>query len=162
MKDSAPGSDRPHGPAYIVRRLRSRRVVVSDRSMEPALHDGDRLLIDPAAYKEREPKVGDLVVFPDPRETRRLLVKRVALVAGARAFITRDGVVPVAPGSSLEGTPPEGSIEGLTVPVGELFVLADRREDGRDSRQFGPVRVERLLGVAWYRTAPSERSGPLG
>jgi nickel-type superoxide dismutase maturation protease len=46
--------------------------------MEPTLHDGDWLLVDPDAYRDRLPAAGELVVAHDPRAAERLVVKRVA------------------------------------------------------------------------------------
>jgi nickel-type superoxide dismutase maturation protease len=46
--------------------------------MEPTLRDGDWLLVDPDAYQQRAPGVGDVVVARDPRAAERLLIKRVA------------------------------------------------------------------------------------
>ena len=46
--------------------------------MEPALRRGDWLLVDPAAYRRRAPRAGDVVVARDPRQPSRVLVKRVA------------------------------------------------------------------------------------
>ena len=48
--------------------------------MAPTLQPGDWLLADPEAYRQRAPTMGDLVLVPDPRESTRLLVKRVAQV----------------------------------------------------------------------------------
>jgi nickel-type superoxide dismutase maturation protease len=62
------------------RRWRSRRVVVADESMTPTLFPGDRLLIDPAAYRRRLPSVGELVVLIDPEAPERWLIKRVRAV----------------------------------------------------------------------------------
>ena len=53
------------------------RVAVVGRSMAPTLLPGDWLLVDSEAFRERLPGVGELVLVPDPREPRRLLVKRV-------------------------------------------------------------------------------------
>jgi len=58
----------------------SARVAVKGHSMEPTLTDGDWLLVDPLAYSARFPRTGELVVVTDPRDDRRLLVKRVASV----------------------------------------------------------------------------------
>ncbi len=63
----------------LLRSWRS-RVAVAGHSMEPTLHDGDWLLVDPDAYRHLPPRVGDLVVAPDPRVSERLLVKRVARI----------------------------------------------------------------------------------
>ena len=56
------------------------RVAVVGESMAPTLLGGDWLLADPEAYRDRDPVVGDLVLHPDPREPRRLLVKRVSRI----------------------------------------------------------------------------------
>ncbi len=53
------------------------RVAVEGRSMAPTLMPGDWLLADPEAFRGRPPGVGELILVPDPRAPRRLLVKRV-------------------------------------------------------------------------------------
>jgi signal peptidase I len=58
--------------------------------MEPKLRDGDWLLVDPLAFAERAPRVGDLVVARDPRAGDRLLVKRVRSL-GADGTVTIGG-----------------------------------------------------------------------
>jgi signal peptidase I len=52
-------------------------VAVVGASMEPTLHEGDWLLVDPEAYRSRPPRVGELVLVADPRLPERQLVKRV-------------------------------------------------------------------------------------
>jgi nickel-type superoxide dismutase maturation protease len=56
------------------------RVAVAGHSMEPTLHSGDWLLVDPAGFVNRAPRVGDLVVVRDPRLAGQLLIKRVTSV----------------------------------------------------------------------------------
>jgi nickel-type superoxide dismutase maturation protease len=63
------------------------RVAVAGHSMEPTLHNGDWLLVDPDAYLLRSPRPGELVVVRDPRASERLLVKRVAKVEAAGGFL---------------------------------------------------------------------------
>jgi nickel-type superoxide dismutase maturation protease len=82
-------------PARAGARLLSRsweaRVAVAGRSMEPSLEDGDWVLVDPAAYRRRSPRRGDLVLAPDPREEDRLLIKRVGTVErGGRLTLLGD------------------------------------------------------------------------
>jgi nickel-type superoxide dismutase maturation protease len=48
--------------------------------MEPTVAAGDWLLVDPLAYRDRVPDVGDLVLAPDPREPARMLIKRVVSI----------------------------------------------------------------------------------
>src|SRR5258708_6916444 len=130
-------------PPSLRRRLLSRRVRVRDGSMRPTLLPGDRLLLDPAAYRRARPRVGDLVVLVDPEDRRRLLVKRV----GATERMPVPG--PVTPGDPDE------------VPDGRLFVVADAPDGGRDSRRFGTVSVDEVRGQVWFRYAPADRAGPV-
>jgi signal peptidase I len=98
--------------------------------MEPVLLPGDRLLVDPRAYRRRAPRPGEIVVLRDPEGVAGYWIKRV-------------------------GVPPAPLAPGL------LWVLGDRAELSRDSRQVGPVRLEQLVGKAWYRYAPAARAGAL-
>ena len=93
--------------------------------MRPTLEPGDWLLVDPDAYRRRRPRAGDLVVAPDPRQSDRLLVKRVA------AFEADDRLI-------LAGDAPDAST---------------------DSRAFGAVALETVLGRAWFRVWPRGRVG---
>ncbi len=69
--------------------------------MGPALKPGDWLLVDPLAYRERAPSVGDVVVAVDPRDPGRLLVKRVHR-------LTDDGHL------ELRGDAPDASTDSRT------------------------------------------------
>jgi len=82
--------------------------------MAPTLRPGDWLLVDPDAYRDRPPLVGELVLVPDPREPGRLLVKRVAgldaqgwlLVAGDAALASTDSrTFGAVDPSTVEGRP---------------------------------------------------------
>ncbi|MFN8620690.1 MAG: nickel-type superoxide dismutase maturation protease [Chloroflexota bacterium] len=112
-------------PAKASARLLTRswdaRVAVAGRSMEPALEDGDWVLVDPAAYAERRPKRGELVLAPDPREPERVLIKRVASVA-------RDGRL------ELLGDAPEASTDS------RVFGTVDAAEvRGRPWFRYWPI-----------------------
>lgn len=140
-KASAEGA--PAGAPPLARRLRSRRVVVRDESMRPTLSPGDRLLVDPAAYRRGPPRRGDVIVLNDPEDRRRWLVKRIAATA--------DEPFPGPPVPGDDGR----------VPPRHVFVLADNRAAGRDSRSFGPIALDRIVGRVWYRTGPADRAGPI-
>ena len=107
--------------------------------MEPFLLPGDRLYVDTRAFDTAPPARGDVVVLHDPEESTRLLVKRVA---------------------ALPGDIPAGALD--RVPSGHLYVLGDRGADSRDSRQFGPVPLVLVVGLARFRYSPPDRRGPLG
>lgn len=90
------------------------RGAIEGDSMAPLLRDGDWILVDPDAYRVRSPRPGELVIVADPRDPRRVLVKRVAGVdpggllglAGDNPGASTDSRVfgPVDPGS-VRGRP---------------------------------------------------------
>jgi inner membrane protease subunit 1 len=146
--------------APFLRRWRSLRVVVEDTSMAPRLAPGDRLWVDRNVVRSgAPPAVNSIVVLEDPGRGGRWLIKRVAAVGPAAVFVVRSGVE-VRP-AGANAPPPPDAIDRSDVSVGEVYVVSDGATGGRDSRSFGPVPFRSLLGVAWWRYAPAERSGPL-
>jgi nickel-type superoxide dismutase maturation protease len=81
------------GLGLLVVVVRPRRVLVEGASMEPTLLAGDRLLV----VRRFAPRLGDIVALPDPRDGRRLLLKRVTAVAGKELTVEGDN-----PGSSTD------------------------------------------------------------
>lgn len=65
-------------------------VEVTGRSMHPTLKLGDRLLVETWTYRRRSPRVGEVVVAPDPREPTRELIKRVAAVEDEQVTLRGD------------------------------------------------------------------------
>ena len=98
-----------------------------DESMLPTLRPGDRLLVDPRAYRERPPRVGDIVVLVDPEEPSRWLVKRVARVDDPEGSIeVRGDAAETARDSRRFGPVPARSVVGR---VYRRYFPADRRKD---------------------------------
>jgi nickel-type superoxide dismutase maturation protease len=89
------------------RALRPQRVVVTGRSMQPALEPGDRLL----AWRGRV-RVGGIVVLPDPRDPRRPLVKRVRARRGDRIDVRGDHAA-ASTDSRAFGAVPVSVVEGV-------------------------------------------------
>ena len=109
------------------RRWGSRRVVVRDGSMLPTLRPGDRLLVDTRAYRDREPRVGEVVVFVDPEEPSRWLVKRVSRVDLPGATIeVRGDASETARDSRRFGPVPTRSVVGRAY---RCYFPADRRRE---------------------------------
>ncbi|MCI4360682.1 MAG: signal peptidase I [Thermoplasmata archaeon] len=161
MASAAPDPREPVGRlARWRRRWRSRKVIVRDHSMEPTFWPGDRLLVDPGAYRTEPVVRDDLVVIADPAQEERRLLKRVVGVAGDHVRVAREGVDRVARPSGDSAPGPEGALEELEVPSGHVFVLSDRQQHTRDSRQFGPIPVTSVVGRVWRRLpSPSSGSG---
>jgi len=115
--------------------------------MSPAIADGDWLLVDPTVV--RWPRRGSVVVFEEP-DTGMLAVKRVAGRPGDRVpFET--GYLELADDEAWllsDATPETTGAHGSGAPI--------------DSRRYGPVPVDLLVGRAWFRYAPTRRMGRLG
>jgi signal peptidase I len=122
---------------------------VTSGSMSPTLVAGDHIIIDKLTGRWRPPAIGDLVVFREPGRGD-LAVKRVVAVAGASVAL-EDGVL------EIDGVPqPEPALDHrgvdsvyfgpVTVPAGSVFVLGDNRGESIDSRDYGAIRVDDLVG----------------
>ena len=127
--------------AVAALRGRLRRYTIAERSMEPTLMSGDWTV---ARNRSGPPTRAAVIVFTDPREPERELVKRVVGLPGERLTITNgqvhiDGRVlaePWADGPTL----PDGE---WTIGGDELFVIGDARaRSASDSRVFGPIPAE--------------------
>ncbi|MDB4997977.1 MAG: Signal peptidase [Myxococcaceae bacterium] len=134
-------------------------------SMEPTVHVGDRIAVNKLAYEVRVPVAdvyafersgpsrGDVVVLESP-EDGRVLLKRVVAVPGDTVAI-RDGVAfidgvrvvdPHAVTDTVDGGGPD--FGPTRVPEDRYLVLGDNRGNSKDSRMFGFVAGQRILGRA--------------
>jgi signal peptidase I len=150
----------------------ARTYAVEQWSMEDTLHAGQRITVDELTPRFGGYHRGDIVVLhaPDPydaAEDHVPIIKRVIGVAGDR-IVVRNGHVEVN-GNVLdepyvfEGQPtvPTARESSWTVPAGSIFVLGDHREVSLDSRIFGPVPLDRVIGRAWLRILPLDSFGIL-
>jgi signal peptidase I len=146
----------------IARVVTSTLYTVRGDSMSPSLTDADYVLVARRAYRRGGPARGDIVLLRDPRSRGGVYVKRVVGLPGEWVGF-RDGHVLVNDGALHEPyvveAAPAGS--GVTWPLAadEYFVLGDNRSDSLDSRRFGPLRREHILGQVWYRLLPGARRG---
>jgi signal peptidase I len=122
---------------------------VTSQSMSPTLETGDQLLVDKLTDRWRAPAVGDIVVYRDP-VGERLVVKRVVAVGG-QSVALEDGELVV---DSVVRHEPQVDVSRIdstyfgpvTVPPGAVFVLGDNRAESIDSRTYGTIPVDDLLG----------------
>lgn len=134
---------------------------IPSESMAPALEPGDRVLANKFVYRFSEPERGDLVVFESPRGGG-INVKRVVGLPGDRVEIY-DGALLVNDATPAEPYVERGLIDSSffgpeTVPEGHVFVLGDNRSNSVDSRSFGAVPENLLLGEAFARFWPPGRT----
>jgi len=148
---------------------------VEQVSMLPTLHQGQHLLIDKITPRFDPYSRGDIIVFhpPDLAPDSIPYIKRVIGVAGDHVEL-RDGAVLVngvaldEPYLSDDG-PHQGATEPIEpdflaswdVPAGTVFAMGDHRAQSVDSRAFGPVAVDQIIGRAWLRFWPIDGLGIL-
>ncbi len=161
------------GGLQLVRAFVVEPFFVPTGSMETTIMPGDTLLAEKLSLNlGHDVERGDIVVFenPDPLEGHEVLVKRVIATEGQTVSLapSEDGVwrvsvdgqvldEPYALGSSY---PLDDSVTfPLTVPDGCVWLMGDNRENSADSRVFGPVDVDSLIGVVVWRYWPLDRFG---
>jgi len=135
---------------------------VYGQSMEPTLHMDDRLLVEKITYRFRPPQRGDIVVIR-LWEGREPLIKRIVGLPGEEIAI-RNGRVYIN-GQPLEedylAEPTQGYLPPTRIPPMHYFVLGDNRDGSNDSRNFGPVPRDKIIGRAIFRYWPPGSIGPL-
>lgn len=115
-------------------------------------------------YPFHPPQRGDIVVFHPPVDNGKPYIKRVIALPGERLSI-EDGSVFID-GERLDeeylngvATAWSGSIgqEEITIPEGQVFVMGDNRNNSTDSRIFGPIEIDDIIGKAWISYWPTDR-----
>ena len=137
---------------------------VYGQSMEPNLHTDQRLIVEKLSFRFHGPRRGDIVVLNQPGcDDCELLIKRVVGLPGEEISI-RGGDV-YADGRLLDEPYLSQVTAGLygpdRVPPLHVLVLGDNRGASNDSRAFGPVHRDEILGRAWFSYWPWEQVGVL-
>ncbi|MFY9344862.1 MAG: signal peptidase I [Planctomycetota bacterium] len=129
--------------------------VVKGNSMEPCLHDGDRLVVDRVSYSLGEVHRGDVVVLRNPRNPAVDFVKRVVGLPGDRIAM-HGGVLFVndAIADDHGAIVDTQELPELVVPAEHYFVLGDNRPISCDSREFGLLPQTLLKGKVRVRFWP--------
>jgi signal peptidase I len=135
---------------------------VEGQSMEPNLHSDQRLVVEKLSYRFHGPKRFDIVVIKMPNQGEELLIKRVIGLPGETVEF-KDGHVYVN-GEMLEESftseeTQAGRQSAVTVPPLHIFVLGDNRNRSNDSRSFGAVPIENIIGRAWFSYWPPDTFG---
>ncbi|MDD5127567.1 MAG: signal peptidase I [Dehalococcoidales bacterium] len=129
-------------------------------SMEPNFHEGQRLLVNKIAYVFGEPQRGDVVIFHAPNNGGDY-IKRVIGLPGDTVEIRSRAVY--VNGKRLDEPyimdPPTYTLDKMTVPPDEYFVLGDNRNNSNDSHRGWTVPREDIVGKAWLSTWPPDTWG---
>ena len=137
--------------------------VVNGASMEPNFHDGEYLIINEIGYRLGDPERGEVVVFKNPKDEQEYYIKRVIGLPGESVEV-RGGNVIIYNEENPQGFTleedylPNGLITRgdvyQTLKDDEYFVLGDNRNKSSDSRVWGAVEDDLVIGRAWIRVLP--------
>jgi len=141
---------------------------IPTESMVPTLKVKDRLLVNKLAYDLNDPQRGDIALFENQQGGKNPLIKRVVGLPGETLEL-REGKVYVD-GDHLEepyikrdpcrpGYPKTCAFGPVTVPRNHYFMMGDNRTNSLDSRFFGPVPYDDVIGEALVRFWPPGRVG---
>ena len=155
----------------IIRYFLFKPFYVKGASMEPNFYESEYLIVDEISYRFQTPARGEVVVFRPPNSVRDFYIKRIVGLPGETVkFINGDVVVyneEHPNGFNLDETPylingakPLETVV-LKLEEEEYFVLGDNRLVSSDSRRFGPVHRDKIVGRAWFRGWPLDRVGVL-
>ncbi|MBI4118289.1 MAG: signal peptidase I [Parcubacteria group bacterium] len=135
--------------------------IVSGASMEETFKSGTYLIVDQFTYRFDEPERGDVIIFRLPQDPSKFLIKRVIGLPGETVKITQGEVTITKP-----GTEPFTLAEPYVVPDNfmdiriktlkdtEYFVMGDNRPESLDSRIWGPLPQENIIGEAFFALFP--------
>jgi signal peptidase I len=145
----------------------SARFLVEGESMAPALASGQSVLASrPRLPWDPDYCRGDVVVLRHPVWRDRIYIKRIIGMPGeevrledGRVYL--DGIL--LEEAYLEAPPSQRKDydRGWLTETDEYFVMGDNRGDSQDSRAFGPVQRQRILGRVWFRCWPPRAWGPV-
>lgn len=145
--------------------------IVSGSSMEPNYHNGEYLIIDELSYHLSDPKRGDVVVMRYPRDPKQYFIKRIIGLPREKVQID-NGLVTIYNAEHPEGVtlnedylPNQGltyeqdpiivgGSKTLTLTSEQYFVMGDNRVASSDSRQWGPLSRDEIVGKSLIRVLP--------
>ena len=136
--------------------------IVSGASMDPTFKDKQYLIVDELSYHLGDPLRGDVVIFKYPRNPKQYFIKRVIGLPGETVIVNGQGQVFIKDtDGNITLTLDEPYVEHmkddsveLKLGLGEYFMMGDNRSGSFDSRSWGAVDRELIVGKAFLRLFP--------
>jgi len=146
---------------FLIRTFVAQPFLVSGSSMKQSFSNGDYLLVDELVYRFREPERGEVVVFKNDAGKGSYFIKRIVGMPGERLTVD-GGVVAVGLGDDDLQVLDESYIinprltgnTDITLGDGEYFVMGDNRGFSLDSRSWGPLSEDDIVGLVRLRLWP--------
>lgn len=141
---------------------------INGASMEPNFHNGEYILTNKIIYRIEQPQRGDVIIFKSPRNKEVDYIKRIIGLPGDRVSVKSNAIYVneekvaepyLQPGVTIFGMSYLKEGQEATVPEGMYFVLGDNRPHSSDSRDFGPIPKDEIIGKAFLRYWPFSEFG---
>jgi len=141
---------------FLVINLAIQNFNIQGTSMEPHLHNLERLMVDKGSYVLHTPARGDVIVFVAPPQPDQDYVKRIIAIPGDVISVdngrpTVNGVTlnePYVDPQRMGASPTDRPVQDLVVPPDEYFVMGDNRRGSYDSRSWGFMPRKNIIGRA--------------
>ncbi len=134
---------------------------VRGQSMDPNFENGDYLIIDEISYRFRQPARGEVIVFKYPLDVSQRFIKRIIGLPGetveikdGKIAVSKDGQEEVLDESEYLADSLTGGDLKIILGEKEYFVLGDNRDFSYDSRKFGALPEEDIIGRVVLRAWP--------
>ena len=136
--------------------------IVSGASMETTFSSGQYLIVDQVSYRFEDPKRGDVIIFRYPKDPSKFFIKRVIGIPGdtidiaGRSVTITNGEYPsgvVLDEPYILDMRPSNSVHEV-LGDGEYFVMGDNRDASSDSRTWGILQEDKIVGRAFMRLYP--------
>jgi signal peptidase I len=153
---------------FSVQRYVALPMPVGSSSMEPALHTGEWIMVrrthDSPKQLAASIDRGDVLVFRAPHEGHPLVVKRIIGLPGETIQASQGPIAIDNEKTLIEKWLPESERGPVTIKEthladDEVFVMGDNRDGSVDSRNFGPVKLDDVVGTVALRFWPPGRTG---
>lgn len=136
--------------------------IVSGASMENTFHSGEYLIVDQISYYLDDPKRGDVVIFHYPKDPSKFFIKRIIGIPGDTIDISANTVTVSNTEAGISQVLTEPYVEKMTgndqmtetLGEREYFVMGDNRDQSSDSRVWGVLQKEKIVGRAFVRLFP--------
>ena len=157
--------------AYLIRAFAIQPFLVDGSSMTPSFQTNNYLLVDKISFRFKSPERGEVIVFKYPLDTSLNYIKRVIALPGEEVHL-EDGHVRIVNSSNPQGlilnepyltpgntTLPTNGQTVFTVPADQYFVLGDNRHGSSDSREWGFLPSQDIIGRVLLRAYPFNEFG---
>lgn len=152
---------------FPIRLFIAQPFIVAGASMEPTFENGQYLIVDELTYRLGEPERGDVIIFRYPRDPSKFFIKRIIALPGETLKIEGSKITVVNKTHPDGLTLNEAYVAKMDTDVflsetlgsDEYFVMGDNRDASSDSRVWGVLRRDLIIGRAFLRLLPLTQAG---